>query len=173
MEHRYHLNKKDLNTLTQKTKISTRLLKNPIHFLGLGGGLGLAPFMPGTFGTLMGIPLYLLIEPLSLPLYTGLVVVLFVIGIPICHRTAQQLGQHDHPAIVWDEVVGFLFTMIAVPFSWFNLLLGFILFRIFDILKPWPIKQVDQKVSGGLGVMLDDILAGIFAAAVLYLIQLI
>jgi len=92
------------------------------------------------------------------------------VGIYLCGKTADALGVHDHGGIVWDEIVGYLITMIAVPLDWKWVLVGFILFRIFDIWKPWPIKWVDSKVSGGLGIMLDDVLAGIFAAVGLHLI---
>ena len=150
------------------------LIRQPIPLLALGFGSGLAPKAPGTFGTLAAIPFYLAIA--QLPLWgQGLVVLLaFVVGIYLCQATADALGVHDHPAIVWDEFVGLWLTMMVLPlcgipltFSW--LVLGFVLFRFFDIVKPWPIRLIDQKVSGGLGIMLDDILAGVYAALLLWL----
>lgn len=146
------------------------LLKNPIHFLSLGFGSGLTPYAPGTFGTLAAIPLYLLLQPLPVSLYLWVILAAFVIGIPLCAQTAKAMGVHDHGAIVWDEIVGYLITMIAVPLHWYWIVAGFLLFRFFDIVKPWPIKWIDARVSGGLGIMLDDVLAGIFSLIGLHLL---
>lgn len=137
--------------------------KNPVHQLAFGFGAGLSPVAPGTAGTLVGIPLFLLMADLSLPLYLGLTLVLFVAGIFICQRCSDDLGVHDHGGIVWDEIVGYLVTMVAMPAEPLWLLSGFLLFRLFDILKPWPVRRVDREVSGGLGIMLDDLLAGLLA----------
>lgn len=158
-----------LNTLTSKQDGLQRLsLRHPIHFLALGFGSGLAPKAPGTFGTLAAIPVFLLLS--ALPFYGFLLSVLLtsVVGVWICDRAAKDMQVHDHPAIVWDEFAGFFITMLWVPVSWQTVLLGFILFRFFDILKPWPISVLDKKVHGGLGIMLDDILAGIFACLCLH-----
>ncbi len=146
------------------------LLKNPVHFLSLGFGSGLSPFAPGTFGTLVAIPLYLIIQPLPLSYYLALTLLSLVLGFYLCEQTAKALGVHDHGGIVWDEIVGYFITMIAVPLDWKWIIAGFILFRFFDIVKPWPIKWIDAKVSGGVGIMLDDVLAGIFALIGLHLI---
>lgn len=148
-------------------RLSPRLLREPIHFLSLGFGSGLAPFAPGTFGTLAALPLYLLLQPLPLAVYVGITLLLFVAGIAICDISARRLGVHDHPGIVWDEVVGYLVTMIAAPAGGYWLLLGFVLFRFFDIIKPWPIGLVDRRVGGGFGIMVDDLLAGLMAALLL------
>lgn len=150
----------------------SRLLRHPVQLLALGFGSGLAPKAPGTFGTLAAIPLYLCLAQLPLFVQFMIVFLTFLIGIYLCQATADILGVHDHPAIVWDEFVGFWLTMMALPVfnispTWYWLLLGFVLFRFFDIIKPWPIRLVDQKVNGGLGIMLDDLLAGIYAALVL------
>lgn len=141
--------------------------RRPHHWLAYGFGSGLLPKAPGTWGTLAAIPLYLLLAPLPLTAYLGLTLLAFTVGVWACGRTGAELGVHDHSAIVWDEVVGLLVTMTAVPSGWPWLLAGFVLFRLFDIWKPWPIGQVDRKVAGGLGVMLDDVLAGLMALAVL------
>jgi phosphatidylglycerophosphatase A len=133
----------------------------PAHFLAFGFGSGLMRHAPGTFGTLAAVPLYFILMPLSLPIYLGVAALLFVLGIVVCDRTAHALGVHDHPAIVWDEVVGFLLTMAAAPAVWWAPLIGFVVFRVFDILKPWPIRWVDRRVTGGLGIMLDDVLAAL------------
>jgi phosphatidylglycerophosphatase A len=144
-------------------KIKPAFLKDPIHFLAVGFGTGLAPKAPGTFGTLAAIPIYLVMQPLSVEMYCLITVTLFLAGIWICHRAARDLGVHDHPGIVWDEIVGYLVTMMMAHHGWFWMISGFILFRIFDIWKPWPIKIIDQRVSGGFGIMFDDLIAGIFA----------
>ncbi len=153
---------------THHKKISANtVLTDPVHFLAFGGGSGLAPTAPGTFGTLVGIPFVLLCAGLSLPAYLLVTAVLFLVGIWICDRASSKLGVHDHPGIVWDEIVGYMVTMIAVPLQWQWLLAGFVLFRIFDILKPWPIAWLDRRVAGGFGIMVDDLLAGFFAFLVL------
>ncbi|MFK8067610.1 MAG: phosphatidylglycerophosphatase A [Gammaproteobacteria bacterium] len=144
-------------------RIDPVLLKDPFHCLSLGFGTGLASTAPGTFGTLIGIPLFLLMKPLSIEVYCLVSLILFIFGIWLCERTANKLEVHDHPGIVWDEVVGYAVTMIIAPNGWMWVLIGFILFRIFDVWKPWPIRLIDQKVTGGLGIMLDDLIAGIFA----------
>ena len=153
-----------------KPPVSPRLLLNPIHLLSLGFGSGLSPWAPGTFGTLIGIPVYLLMTQLKPVPYLLVTLFLLYIGIHLCQATARRLGVHDHPAIVWDEIVGFLLTMVAVPIGWVWIGLGFILFRLFDIWKPWPIGYFDRHVSGGLGIMLDDLLAAVYASIVLQLI---
>jgi phosphatidylglycerophosphatase A len=138
-------------------------MRNPVHFLAFGFGSGLAPKAPGTFGTLAGIPVYLLLQPLALQWYLLAVVVVSVVGIYLCDKTSRDLGVHDHGGIVWDEIAGLLVTMIAAPPGWLAIALGFVLFRLFDIWKPWPISWLDKKVDGGLGIMVDDLLAGVFA----------
>ena len=145
-------------------------LYNPIHFLALGFGSGLAPKMPGTFGTLAALPLVVLFLHLfSLPIYIIVTILMSIIGIWICGKTADDMQVHDDSSIVWDEVAGMLITMIAVPLNWQNLVIGFVLFRLFDILKPWPISYLDKHVHGGFGIMIDDVLAGLFALGVLHL----
>ena len=138
-------------------------LSNPWHLLAFGFGSGLAPKAPGTFGTLAAIPFYLSLQNLTLPLYLVVIVLASLVGIAICGRTSHDLGVHDHPGIVWDEFCGFWITMIAAPAGWLWIALGFGLFRLFDILKPWPISLADKHVHGGLGIMLDDLIAGVFA----------
>ncbi len=145
------------------TRISPKLLRNPLHLLSLGFGSGLSPFAPGTFGTLVAIPFYLLIAQLDLPYYLALVLLGFGIGVYLCKYTSAALGVHDHSGIVWDEFVGFWITMIAVPVTWQWIVAGFVLFRVFDIVKPWPVRVVDKKMTGGFGIMFDDVLAGLYA----------
>ena len=148
-------------------------LSNPVHFLALGFGSGLIKPAPGTWGTLSAVPLYLLtmqfVAPTSMA-FLLLILLSFLVGIYLCGQTAKDVGVPDHGAIVWDEIVGFFITMTAIPVSWLSILIGFALFRLFDIVKPWPISWLDKKVHGGLGIMLDDVLAGIFACIGLHLI---
>lgn len=147
------------------------LLRDPGHFLALGAGSGLAPKAPGTAGTVVGMAIYWPLAGLDQSVYVGLVVALFALGIPLCGRTAEAMGAHDHPAIVWDEIVGFLLTMAFVAPSLQNCLMAFIAFRVFDIVKPWPISVLDRRIGGGLGIMLDDVAAAIFAGATLVFIK--
>lgn len=144
-----------------------QVFSSPTHFLAFGFGSGLSPIAPGTFGTLAAIPLYLLIQPLSLLWYLLLVILVTVFGVWLCGRSANQLGLKDPGGIVWDEIAGFLVTMTLAPQGWQWIVIGFVLFRIFDIWKPWPIVLIDRKVEGGLGIMLDDIVAGLYALLVL------
>lgn len=145
------------------------LCRNPASFIAFGFGSGLSPYIPGTAGTLAAIPLYLLLAQLNLWAYIGIIAAAFVVGIYICDRASKQLGVHDHGGIVWDEFVGYWVTMIAVPLTWYWVVLGFILFRIFDMVKPWPIGWFDRRLEGGFGIMVDDVVAAIPAAACLQL----
>ncbi|MFC6633050.1 phosphatidylglycerophosphatase A [Microbulbifer taiwanensis] len=149
-----------------------QLLRDPTMLLAFGFGSGLSPRAPGTFGTLAAIPFWWLLADLSPGWYLGLVIVSALVGCYLCGAAAEKLGVHDHGGIVWDEFVGYWLTMFMAPAGWGWALYGFVLFRIFDIAKPPPIRWADQKVHGGVGIMLDDILAGIFAALVLQLTAL-
>jgi phosphatidylglycerophosphatase A len=146
-------------------------LRNPLHLLAFGFGSGLAPIAPGTFGTLVALPLYLLIEDLPLPAYLTLVLGGVLLGIWICGRTSRDLAVHDHSGIVWDEMIGYLLTMTFAPAGWQWVVIGFLLFRLFDILKPWPIRWFDRQVPGGFGIMFDDLLAALYAGVVIWLIE--
>lgn len=151
-------------------------LLNPWHFLALGFGSGLIPFMPGTFGTLAGFLLVALAYVSSSWTFLLLTVFACLIGIHICGKTAKDMGVHDHGSIVWDEIAGIMITFLFVPVVDVHPLifgLGFLLFRFFDILKPWPIGFIDKHVSGGLGIMLDDIVAGAMACASLHAILML
>ncbi len=117
----------------------------------------------------MAVPLFLLAADWGLPLYTAVLVLATGLGIWICGAASRQLGVHDHPGIVWDEFVGYWITMWAVPADWAWIAAGFVVFRVLDILKPWPISALDRKVGGGFGIMIDDIVAGILACATLHL----
>ena len=147
-----------------------RHLAQPVHLLALGFGSGLVPVAPGTFGSLVGLAFALALAPLGLAWNLLAVVVAAVAGIWICGESARRLGVHDHPAIVWDEVAGMMIAMLAAPDAWWGAPAAFVLFRIFDIAKPWPIREIDHGMGGGAGIMLDDVLAGLFAALGLLLI---
>lgn len=142
-------------------------LKDPGHFLAFGGGSGLAPRAPGTFGSMVGVGVYTLMVALPLPLYLMLTALMFALGVPLCGRTARALGVHDHPAIVWDEVAAMPVALLSAAGDWRWMLVGFALFRLFDIWKPWPIRWADRRIHGGLGIMLDDLGAALMAAAAL------
>lgn len=120
----------------------------------------------GSLAALITLPMF---AWLSWPGQVVWVLVAFAVGVWICEQTVRDLGVDDHPGIVWDEFVGIWLVFIAVPLSWETLILGFVLFRIFDVLKPWPIRWLDRRVKGGFGVMIDDVLAGIFAWILLQL----
>jgi len=150
-----------------KKQITQSVFANPVHFLAFGFGSGLAPVAPGTFGTLVAVPIYYLMTTLPLWGYIVIVIALFLFGIFLCGSTSQHLNVHDHSGIVWDEIVGYLVTMIAAPQGWQWAILGFILFRFFDILKPWPIKTIDAKIHGGFGIMFDDVIAGFFGLIII------
>lgn len=154
----------------KRQQVSKRaVLTDPVCLLAFGGGLGLAPVAPGTFGTLAGLPLYLLFANLDAASYGLGVLVLFLVGIPLCASAERRLGIQDHSGIVWDEIVGLLITLWGAEPTWLNLALGFALFRLFDAAKPWPIRWFDRRVHGGFGIMLDDAIAGALACAILRL----
>jgi len=146
-------------------------MRSPTLMLAFGFGSGLSKYAPGTLGTIAAVPLWWLLTQLSQPLYLGLVLVAAIVGVSICGRAAEQLGVHDHGGIVWDEFVGLWVAMAFLPVSPVSLVLGFSLFRFFDIVKPWPISWLDKNISGGLGIMIDDIAAGLAAGGTGWLLQ--
>lgn len=158
------------------------VLTSPIHFVAFGFGLGLIPKAPGTWGTLLALPLWWVMHPLGMYGYLAALTALFTVGTFFAGESARKLGEHDVPGIVVDEVVGFLVTTIPVSSAfampttgpwWAWLAAAFVLFRIFDIWKPWPINKLDASVHGGLGIMLDDLVAGVYGAAVLTLARMV
>ncbi len=153
-------------------KAPASIWRNPVHFLAFGLGSGASPWAPGTMGTLAAIIPYFWFAQLNLPLYLLMLLITSLVGIWLCDRTSKDLGVHDHGGIVWDEFVGFWITMLAAPAGLIWIVIGFVLFRLFDILKPWPISWVDKHVHGGFGIMLDDILAGVLAFICLQLLAL-
>ncbi len=149
-------------------------LSNPWHLLATGFGSGLSPLVPGTMGTLAAVPFYYLLANLPVMLYALVVLLAAIVGVRICQKTSDDMQVHDHGSIVWDEFVGYWLTMLCVP--WLNVpladwrwpLAGFVIFRIFDMCKPWPISWFDKNIHGGFGIMVDDIVAGIISGVVLY-----
>ncbi|PJG83981.1 phosphatidylglycerophosphatase A family protein [Caviibacterium pharyngocola] len=157
---------------SKNSPLSRLSLRNPIHFCALGFGSGLMHPAPGTWGSLAAVILGALLQPyLSPVLFIILTALCFVFGCYFCQKTADDMGVHDHGAIVWDEFVGIFIVLAALPdFSWYWYLAAFGLFRFFDILKPYPIRYFDQKLENGFGIMIDDVLAAIYAVIVLRLI---
>ena len=147
--------------------LARRVLTDPVHILAFGFGTGLAPFAPGTVGSLLGVALAWLTLDLGLLLQIGIAAAIFTVGIWICGESARRLGIHDHGGIVWDEVAGMYVTLLVAPLTISAWILGFLLFRAFDIVKPWPIRDLDHRLGGGLGIMLDDLVAALYAAILL------
>ncbi|HEY4291540.1 phosphatidylglycerophosphatase A [Luteibacter sp.] len=148
-----------------------RLLASPAGWLACGLGSGLTPKAQGTFGSLAALLPWLLLRDLSVTAWLAIVVVAFAIGVWACGVAGRILGLDDHRSIVWDEFVGQWIALLpALLAPWWAVVCGFVLFRLFDVWKPWPIGWFDRRVKGGVGVMLDDVIAGIFAAIVLFLI---
>lgn len=144
------------------------LWRQPALLFAFGFGAGLSPKAPGTAGSLVALPLYLLLASLPLSVYVGLLALLFLFGVWITALAETALASHDHPGIVWDEIVGQLVTLTLAPVSVTAMLLGFALFRLFDIWKPFPIRWLNNNVKGGWGIMLDDLAAGIVACLCLH-----
>ncbi|MDJ0793789.1 MAG: phosphatidylglycerophosphatase A [Woeseiaceae bacterium] len=149
--------------------LTRTVLTDPVHFLAFGFGTGLAPFAPGTFGSLPGILLFWLTLDLGLYVQLGVAVALILSGIWLCGESARRIGVHDHGGIVWDEIVGMYVTLLAAPVTMTGWALAFVAFRLFDVVKPWPIRDLDHSIHGGLGIMLDDLVAALYAALLLAL----
>ncbi len=147
--------------MTEKNrKIYWRELKDPVVFVAMGLGSGLSPKAPGTAGTLLTVPLVYFLQQQSLLVYALVTLFVLATGSWICGYAADKLQVHDHSGIVYDEVAGFLITMFMVPGGWYWMLAGFVLFRFFDAVKPWPISWFDKNLRGGFGIMFDDVVAG-------------
>ncbi len=146
-------------------------LTSPSGLLAFGFGMGLSPVAPGTMGTLIAIPFTFALKSLGNPGFWIVLILLFLLGIGLCERVSHRLGVHDHGGIVWDEMVGYWLSVAFVPLQWRWLLAAFLLFRFFDIFKPWPIRQLDQRINGGFGIMLDDVVAAIFTMICLAILQ--
>jgi phosphatidylglycerophosphatase A len=142
------------------------VLRDPVHVLAFGFGTGLAPRAPGTFGTLVGVPIAFALALIAPWAHAVAVISIGAVGVWICGASAARLAIHDYPGIVFDEIAGFVVAMALNPFSWAGVAAVFVLFRAFDIAKPWPIGWLDKHITGGLGIMVDDVGAGIVAGIV-------
>ena len=142
-------------------------MTDPVHLLAFGFGSGLSPFAPGTAGSVLGLALAWVAAPWSLPVQLGVAAALILSGIWICGESARRIGVHDHSGIVWDEIAGMYLVAFWLPPSAVLWPLAFGLFRFFDIVKPWPISDLDHRLKGGLGIMLDDLVAALYAALLL------
>ena len=148
------------------------LWKYPVHILAFGFGTGLSPVAPGTVGSLLGVALFWFMAPLGPAKYAAIFVVLALAGIFICGQTARDFGEIDPGFIVYDEIVGFLVAMYLMPRGWQWILAGFVIYRIFDIWKPFPIHLVEEKLGLGSGIMADDIIAGLYTLVILHGVRL-
>ena len=147
------------------------LLSHPAGWIATALGAGLTPIAPGTAGSLVALlPWWFLLRGLPLGWYLAVLVAGFLLGVWVCAVCDRRLGVHDQGALVWDEVIGMWATLFAAPAAWWWMLVGFALFRLFDIWKPWPVRLADRRVHGGFGVMLDDVVAAVYALIVLQLI---
>ncbi len=147
--------------------LARKVITDPVNFLAFGFGTGLAPFAPGTFGSIPGVLLFWLTVSLGLYVQLAIALVLALAGVWICGESARRIGVHDHGGIVWDEITGMYITLLIAPFTVTGWLLAFALFRVMDIVKPWPIRDLDHRLGGGVGIMLDDLVAALYAAVVL------
>lgn len=143
---------------------------NPWHFIAFGFGSGTVPMAPGTVGTIVSIPFYLLLRQLSVGWYLIAVALLAGFVVYLSDKLSKELAVHDHPGMNLDEFIGFWVAMIAAPPQWWWIVVAFVLFRFFDIVKPPPISWIDRQVGGGFGMVLDDVVAGL---VVFILIQLL
>jgi phosphatidylglycerophosphatase A len=154
--------------------IRQKVISDPWFFLAFGFGSGLAPRAPGSWGSLVGLVLYILAVQqagMHQVYFVAIILIAFATGVYVCGRVARELGVHDHGGIVWDEIVGIWLVLVALPVGWYWPLIAFTLFRFFDILKPWPIRWIDNKVKGGLGIMLDDVAAAVPAWVIIQLVN--
>lgn len=161
--------KEELNL--DRLKLKKVALGSPSGFLAFGFGSGLSPFAPGTMGTLVAVPFIFALKALGDPGFWIALLLLFLFGVFICEHVSRKLGVHDHGGIVWDEMLGYWLSAAFIPLQWHWLLAAFLLFRFFDIVKPWPIRQLDRKVSGGFGIMIDDVVAALFTMVILAVLQ--
>ncbi len=154
----------------KRTPTAREVFTDPVHVLAFGFGAGLSPVGPGTVGSVWGVLLAALTPSLGLGAEVAIALALCVAGVWICGESSRRLGVHDHGGIVWDEIAGAYLVFLPLPRTWPWLLAGFVAFRILDIAKPWPIRELDHRLHGGTGIMLDDVVAGLIAAAVLSLV---
>ena len=149
--------------------LAKTVFRDPVLILAFGFGTGLAPFAPGTVGSLLGVALAWMTIDLGLAWQLGIAAIIVVAGVWICGESARRLGIHDHGGIVWDEICGMYLTLLVAPPDLIAWIVAFGLFRAFDIVKPWPIRDLDHRLGGGVGIMLDDLIAALYAALLLAL----
>ena len=147
--------------------LARQVIGDPVNFLAFGFGTGLAPIAPGTFGSLPGMLLAWATLDLGLPAQVGIAAVISLAGVYLCGESARRIGVHDHGGIVWDEICGMYVTLLVAPATVTGWVLAFVLFRFMDIVKPWPIRDLDHRLGGGAGIMLDDLVAALYAALLL------
>ncbi len=162
-----------MNASTTPSQTAKALLRHPAGWIASGFGSGFSPFAPGTVGSAAALLPWLWLRVLPLPYYALAVAIAFAIGVWASTWVVRRSGVQDPQVVVWDEFVGVWIALIAAPAGWTWMLGGFALFRLFDIWKPWPVGWADEKIHGGLGVMLDDVIAGIYALIVLQLAVLL
>lgn len=165
------LDKKKIPGMKETLPVPEKVWTSPMYFLAFGLGSGCSPYAPGTVGTLFAIPFYLMMAKLPLSAYLTLTVLFILFSMIISERVSREIDVHDHPGMCIDEFAGFFVTMINAPHGIFWIILGFLLFRFFDIFKPWPIRWLDEKVHGGFGMVLDDVVAGVFAMIIIQIIK--
>ncbi len=151
----------------QPQNLTRKVLTDPVNMLAFGLGTGLSPFAPGSVGSLLGVVIAWFTLDLALMYQIGVAVFLSLSGIWICGESARRIGVHDHGGIVWDEIAGMYITLLVAPPTITAWVLAYLLFRVFDIVKPWPIRDLDHSIDGGLGIMLDDLVAALYAAILL------
>ena len=147
--------------------LARTVMRDPVHILAFGFGTGLAPFAPGTFGSLVGVLLFWLTMDFGLYVQLGVALAAVLAGIWICGESARGIGVHAHNCVVWDGIVGIDVTLMVAPATSLGWVVAFVLVRCLDIVKPWPIRDVDHRLGGGVGIMLDDLIAALYAAILL------
>lgn len=160
-----------MTTSGRPTPTPGDLVRDPVLMLAFGFGSGLVPRMPGTAGSLLAVLLFPAIAWLPLSGYLAFLAVVVVVGVAVSGRASRRLGVHDHGGIVIDEFAGLWLALAGFPATLPWLVAGFVLFRLFDIWKPWPISWLDRRLSGGVGIMVDDLVAGGFAWLILCLFR--
>jgi len=150
-----------------RKNIARKVMTDPVNLLAFGFGTGLSPVAPGSVGSLLGVLLAWVTLDLTLAMQIGVAVLLSVSGVWICGESARRIGVHDHGGIVWDEIAGMYVTLLVAPPTVSAWVLAYLLFRALDIVKPWPIRDLDHSMGGGLGIMLDDLVAALYAAILL------
>ena len=156
-----------MNESDNNAEMLQKVMKDPVNLLAFGLGTGLAPKAPGTFGSLFGVAIAWWTLPLGLELRIVVAIALIASGFWICGESARRMGVHDHPGIVWDEIAAMYLVLLVAPPGITAWALGFGLFRLFDIWKPWPIRDLDHRLGGGAGIMLDDLVAALYTAVLL------